>query len=175
MTGVRTDGFTGLVEFAPSFRPRPEIRHVLFDFDGTLSLVREGWPQVMVPLFAEILPPLCLARRSRTVVASRSEDIMGLNGKQTIYQMIRLAERVKERGGQPQDPLDYKREYLRRLNLRIAERVEGLRTGRVEPDHWLVLGSRRLLDLLRARGMMLYLASGTDEELRQTRGRPAEG
>ena len=25
-------------------------RHVLFDFDGTLSLIREGWPDVMVPI-----------------------------------------------------------------------------------------------------------------------------
>ena len=24
-------------------------RHALFDFDGTLSLIREGWPDVMVP------------------------------------------------------------------------------------------------------------------------------
>ena len=27
------------------------------------------------------------------------DDIMRLNGKQTIYQMIQLAERVRERGG----------------------------------------------------------------------------
>ena len=26
------------------FEPRPNIQHVVFDFDGTLSLVREGWP-----------------------------------------------------------------------------------------------------------------------------------
>ena len=48
--------FTGLVEFAPAFQPRPEISHVVFDFDGTLSLVRQGWPDVMVPMFAEMLP-----------------------------------------------------------------------------------------------------------------------
>ncbi|MGB1672765.1 MAG: hypothetical protein ACPHRA_06040 [Limisphaerales bacterium] len=38
--------FTGFVEFAPSFQQREKIQHVLFDFDGTLSLVREGWPHV---------------------------------------------------------------------------------------------------------------------------------
>ena len=31
------------------------LRHVLFDFDGTLSLIREGWPEVMVPLMVEVL------------------------------------------------------------------------------------------------------------------------
>jgi len=33
--------FTGHVEFAPGFAPRPDISHVLFDFDGTLSLIRD--------------------------------------------------------------------------------------------------------------------------------------
>ncbi|MGV3771683.1 MAG: HAD family hydrolase, partial [Verrucomicrobiales bacterium] len=48
--------FKGLVEFAPSFQPRPQISHVIFDFDGTLSLVREGWPEVMMGMFTEMLP-----------------------------------------------------------------------------------------------------------------------
>ena len=48
--------FSGLVEFSPGLRPRPEIGYVLFDFDGTLSLIRQGWPEVMVPMFVEMLP-----------------------------------------------------------------------------------------------------------------------
>ena len=44
------------VEFADQFEMRPEIEHVLFDFDGTLSLIRQGWPEVMVPMFVEALP-----------------------------------------------------------------------------------------------------------------------
>ena len=27
-----------------------------FDFDGTLSLIREGWPVVMLGMFQEMLP-----------------------------------------------------------------------------------------------------------------------
>jgi phosphoglycolate phosphatase-like HAD superfamily hydrolase len=57
----------------------------------------------------------------------------------------------------------YKHEYLRRLDLRISDRIEGLRSGRIQPDDLLVYGSRRLLELLTARGLSLYLASGTDE------------
>src|SRR5262245_39152290 len=123
-------GFHGRVEFAPDFRLPTGLSHVLFDFDGTISLVRQGWPEVMVPLFAEILPPMpgeTPDERARLAF----EDIMKLNGKQTIYQMIQLAERVKERGGVPRDPLDYKREYLRRLDQKIAMRLEGLRSGRI--------------------------------------------
>ena len=50
---------------------------------------------------------------------------MRLNGKQTIYQMIQLAERIKERGGTPREPLWYKHEYLRRLEERIKDRGRG--------------------------------------------------
>ncbi len=154
--------FSGLVEFSASFRARPGIRHVLFDFDGTLSLIREGWPQVMVPMFTEVLPPLAgETGEQRRQLAF--EDIMRLNGKQTIYQMIQLADRIRERGGNPQEPLEYKHEYLRRLNLRIAERLEGLTAGRTRIDDHLVLGTRDLLERLTARGLTLYLASGTDE------------
>src|ERR671930_2109115 len=118
--------FTGLVEFAPSFAPRRGISHVLLDFDGTLSLIREGWPEVMVPMFVEMLPPL----PGETVEQRRQlcyDDIMRLNGKQTIYQMIQLAERIRERGGEPKEPLWYKQEYLRRLDQRIASRLESIR------------------------------------------------
>ena len=155
-------GFEGLVEFAPSFAPRPEISHVLFDFDGTLSLIRQGWPEVMVPMFVELLP----ARPGESPDDLRQlafEDIMRLNGKQTIYQMIQLAERIRERGGAPREPLWYKHEYLRRLDERIRHRTESLARGRVKPDEYLVLGSRALLDSLRERGLPIYLASGTDE------------
>ena len=35
--------------------PRGRFRSVLFDFDGTLSLIREGWPQVMIPMMVDVL------------------------------------------------------------------------------------------------------------------------
>jgi phosphoglycolate phosphatase-like HAD superfamily hydrolase len=154
--------FTGLVEFGPGFAPRSGLSHVLFDFDGTLSLIREGWPEVMVPMFAEVLPPLPgESEEQRQAIAL--EDIMRLNGKQTIYQMIQLAARIRERGGEPLEPLAYKHEYLRRLDARIGARTEGLRSGALRADDLLVFGARALLEKLVARGLTLYLASGTDE------------
>lgn len=159
---MSTPNFSGQVILYPSFAPRPEITHVLFDFDGTLSIIRQGWPEIMVPMFTEVLPAL----PGETEQDRRSlayDDIMRLNGKQTIYQMMQLADRIRERGGEPQEPLWYKHEYLRRLNLKIAERVEGLSSGRIQQDDLTVFGSRALLDNLKARGLSLYLASGTDE------------
>jgi phosphoglycolate phosphatase-like HAD superfamily hydrolase len=154
--------FTGMVELGPSFAPRPRLSHVLFDFDGTLSLIRQGWPEVMIPLFAEVLPHLPGESESdvRRLVL---DDIMRLNGKQTIYQMMQLAERIRERGGEPREPLWYKHEYLRRLDERIGDRVQGLAAGQLRPDELLVHGARPLLEHLQRRGLHLYLASGTDE------------
>ncbi len=154
--------FAGQVILRPTFAPRPGISHVLFDFDGTLSLIRQGWPEVMVPMFTEVLPALpgeTLADRSRLAF----EDIMRLNGKQTIYQMMQLAERIQERGGEAKEPLWYKHEYLRRLELRIKDRVDGLRQGTIKADDLFVHGARRLLENLKERGLPVYLASGTDE------------
>lgn len=160
--GKASISFSGLVEFSSHFTPRKEISHVLFDFDGTLSLIRQGWPEVMVPMFAEFLPPVPgESEESRRQLCY--EDIMRLNGKQTIYQMIQLAERIRERGGVPLEPLWYKQEYLRRLDQRIKHRLEGLRTGKLSPESLLVHGSRRMLELIRQRGLPMYLASGTDE------------
>lgn len=157
-----TSGFTGYIEFTSGFTPRSDITHVLFDFDGTLSLIREGWPDVMVPMFAEHLPALPGESESQRRQLCL-DDIMRLNGKQTIYQMIQLAKRIQERGGAPKEPLWYKHEYLRRLDERIASRKEGIRTGKLKPDALLLHGSRQLLEALQRRGLTLYLASGTDE------------
>jgi phosphoglycolate phosphatase-like HAD superfamily hydrolase len=157
------DSFRGLIEFVPAFAPRSQISHVLFDFDGTLSLIREGWPEVMTPMFVEMLPALP-GETEETRRRLCWEDIMRLNGKQTIYQMMQLAERVEERGGTPREPLWYKHEYLRRLEVRIGRRLADLRHGRVQPDDLLVHGARSLLELLEKRGLPLYLASGTDEK-----------
>ena len=154
--------FHGVVEFSPGFAPRPQISHVLFDFDGTLSLIREGWPDVMVPMFVELLPPLpgeSAEERRRLCF----DDIMRLNGKQTIYQMMQLAGRIRERGGQPLEPLAYKHEYLRRLDERIRARAEGIRNGALRREDFLVHAARPLLENLQRRGLALYLASGTDE------------
>jgi len=114
-------------------------------------------------MFVEMLPP----KPGETEESIRQllyDDIMRLNGKQTIYQMIQLAERIRERGGQPKDPVWYKHEYLLRLDQRIRSRIEGIRNGSRQRDDFLVYGSRALLDKIQSMNLPMYLASGTDEQ-----------
>ena len=138
-------------------------RDVLFDFDGTLSLIREGWPEIMIAMMVEFLLQTPDHESEQDLRRTVSEYVMRLTGKQTIYQMIQLAEEVAKRNGAPLDPLEYKREYNRRLMRRISDRRESLRTGSAPAEEMLVPGTLELLESLVARGMRIYLASGTDE------------
>ncbi len=79
-------------------------RFALFDFDGTLSLVREGWPDVMIPMMVEELAATGTSETREQLATLARNFVMELNGKQTIYQMIRLAEEIKSRGGTPRTP-----------------------------------------------------------------------
>ena len=141
---------------------RGQVRFAVFDFDGTLSLIRTGWQDVMIPMMVDILRATPRAEDDATLGRVVREYVDTLTGKQTIYQMIRLAEEVAKRGGQPMEPLAYKYQYLDRLWDKVSWRVEGLESGAIDPDDLLVPGSRALLENLRARGVTCYLASGTD-------------
>lgn len=135
----------------------------LFDFDGTLSLVRQGWMDVMTPMMVEVLRATGTGETPQQLHHMTREFVMELTGKQTVYQMIRLADEVRKRGGQPKDPLEYKQIYHDRLMERIAGRREALRSGDAAPQEMLVPYSMELLEELRRRDVALYVASGTDK------------
>jgi phosphoglycolate phosphatase-like HAD superfamily hydrolase len=140
-----------------------KARVALFDFDGTLSTIRSGWVDVMVPMMVEVLLELKTGE-TETELTEIVRDFVGrLTGKDTIYQMIELAEQVASRGGAPLDPLEYKRRYLDMLWKLIGDRVQALRMGEVSPERYLVPGARALLESLKQRGLKMYLASGTDD------------
>ena len=138
--------------------------HVLFDFDGTLSLIREGWPEVMVPMMIEVLEGTGTNEPPDALYKLVYDFVMELTGKQTIYQMIRLADEVTKRGGIPKPPAEYKQMYHDRLMERISSRRADLQSGRIPPEDMVVPGSIDLLRALHAKGLNLYLASGTDEQ-----------
>lgn len=143
-------------------KPNTKIQSALFDFDGTLSLIREGWQDVMIPYFIEVLKQTPKAEDEATIKAVVRDFVDTLTGKQTIFQCMRLNDEVIARHGQAKDPMDYKNEYLRRLRERIHDRHEDLKSG-CDPDKYTVKGVRSFLQSLKDQGIKLYLASGTDE------------
>lgn len=154
-------GIPGAELIDPVDTPLP-LAHALFDFDGTLSLLREGWQQIMEPMMIEYLletepnaDPMALGQLVHTYVGEST-------GQQTIFQMIWLAEQITARGGTAMEALDYKQEYLVRLDAHTKSRIDALTAGRQPPAAFLMPGSVECLEHLNASGLICYVASGTD-------------
>jgi len=148
-----------------------QARIVLFDFDGTLSLIRTGWVDVMAPMMVEILVDLKTGESEPELFTLVEDFVARLTGEQTIYQMIELAHQVELRGGKALDPVTYKRLYNERLMAKIECRREELRQGKVPPEKYVVPGARALLENFRERGFKMYCASGTDQVYTQEEAR----
>ena len=153
----------GIEVYNPDFIPG-RIRYAVLDFDGTLSLLRAGWQEVMMAQ--------CVGELEQTPTGETREQlqqichsfITRLTGRQTIYQMLRLEAEIRKRGGTPRPALAYKQEYLDLLHHKIRSRIDRLRNGQDPPERYLVRGSTALLEGLVRRGVTCYLASGTDRE-----------
>ena len=148
-------------EFITADLRRPDISHVIFDFDGTLSWLRNGWPEVMVQLFSEYLP--AELRDSPVVRGQMRREILALNGKPSIHQMRRFHERAREFyvvAPQPDALLEL---YLQRLDATLQQRIGKLQRGAVLPGQFVIAGAFQALDQLRARGLKLIILSGTAE------------
>lgn len=152
------------IEVVRTHKPSQRPAHALFDFDGTLSLVREGWAAIMIPMLVKHLLPFARSDETPESITALVRDfVTRLTGKQTTYQMLQLAEEIKLRGGIPRDPLEYKAEYHDLLMEHIAARRRGLADGSIPREELLVSGSLDILAGLRERGVAIYIASGTDE------------
>ncbi len=154
---------TWLEILAPEILPGlARVRCVLFDFDGTISVLREGWEGVMVPLMVEMIcgdrPPTPEIEAEVREYVDRSTGIL------TIEQMAWLVEAVRRYGlaGEPKTAVEYKALYLERLLVRVEKRLGALRQGTVKAEEMMVAGAADFVRALHERGLQLFLASGTD-------------
>lgn len=150
------------IEIVRTVAAHGAYRVAVFDFDGTLSLLRRNWQEVMIPMMVEVLQQTGTAETHDELRQCVEQFVTRLTGHQTIVQMIRLAEEVRRRGGTPEDPLQYKRRYHERLWKIVEPRIRAVREGSIPADEMLVPGSIELLEALRNKGLALYLTSGTD-------------
>jgi phosphoglycolate phosphatase-like HAD superfamily hydrolase len=143
---------------------RPELKAVLFDFDGTISTLRRGWEGIMEPLMIEMISgPVPVDEKLLKEVREYIDQSTGI---QTIFQMQWLCEAVKRFGrnpSAPEDPWWYKREYNRRLMEPVRQRMDSIRRGERQPGDFLIKGSLEFLEALKSRGVEIYVASGTDD------------
>jgi phosphoglycolate phosphatase-like HAD superfamily hydrolase len=141
-----------------------EVRYALFDFDGTISVIRHGWEKIMIAVMLESIcedqPP------PPEIIADVTHYVDSSTGILTILQMKWLAEAV-QRYGFAKTPLSasaYKRIYLDRLLQPVYERLASLDESQASRSAWMVAGAGDFLKQLHQRGIKLFLASGTDQE-----------
>jgi rfaE bifunctional protein kinase chain/domain len=147
------------------------VRHAIFDNDGTISTLREGWERIMEPVMIEsILGPNWKAADERLYRRVRErvlEYIDKTTGVQTLVQMNGLVEMVREFAVVPRaevlDAHGYKAHYNGQLLALVKGRLEKLRRGELSVDDYTLKGAMPLLSALHAAGVKLHLASGTDE------------
>jgi Predicted phosphatases len=151
--------FSGLVEFSPSFSARPQISHIVFDFDGTVAWLKHGWPNIM----ANLLVPYFLNQTNETLCRLRAE-ILALNGKPPIFQIRRCLDLAREPGKNLPEPEQLLKEYAVKLGEAVKDRTAEIRRGEVSPESFLVHGTITLLNQLRDRDLTLIILSGTEQE-----------
>jgi phosphoglycolate phosphatase-like HAD superfamily hydrolase len=155
--------FPWLEVLNPQARPG-RVRFAMFDYDGTLSVTRRGWEGIMIPLMIE-----CIGGGQpvpQAVQAEVADFVDRSTGILTIKQMQWLVEAVRRYGwaGEPRSALEYKRLYNERLLGPVRARMQTLDGSQAERDRLLIVGAREFLSALVARGVTLFLASGTDHE-----------
>lgn len=154
------------IEIIDSDAPRGHFRHGLFDSDGTVSLLREGWETIMGPVMVKAI----CGDHSPTpeIEKAVAEYIDRSTGIQTIYQMEHLVEMVREFGLVPQDQMldawGYKGIYNEQLMVPVRERLGQLQRGEKTVEDFTLRGSIKFLQMLYDRGVTLYCFSGTDQE-----------
>jgi phosphoglycolate phosphatase-like HAD superfamily hydrolase len=138
------------------------ITHAVFDFDGTLSWLRHGWPEMMLETFGPYLPDgqsLADDALQRRLLGK----ILALNGKPTIQQMAMFQEYAHSFGAVTPEPESLRQAFQATLDAHIKSRAAEIQTGSLPPDAYVVAGARPFLEFLVSRGVRLYVLSSTIE------------
>jgi phosphoglycolate phosphatase-like HAD superfamily hydrolase len=153
------------IEIVRPYRPVKKPMHVVFDFDGTLHLIRAGWIDVLTPMFVEELTATGTTESVGELTTLVRQFIVELAGKPTICQMLRLAEEVRRRGGCLRDPRELEKAFNEQLAAISERRRTAVRSGELPIDAVLVSGTIEFLEELQCRSATLHIISGTQWDI----------
>lgn len=149
---------------------RPAIKYAVFDHDGTISVLREGWEEIMEMCMIDAITggKTYDSELTSKIRQDCRKFIVRSTGIQTISQMVMLVDIIKKWNLVPKmemlTPQQYKDIYNKTLLTFIAKRVENVKKGLLTPEDVTVKGSIEFLKILAENGVKIYLASGTDQE-----------
>ncbi|HVP18839.1 MAG TPA: PfkB family carbohydrate kinase [Spirochaetia bacterium] len=167
------------IEIVSGLRSGRAVKTVIFDFDGTVSTLREGWEEIMQPVMIRSILGDGWVDAPADIYQDVKERVRGYidatTGVQTLVQMQGLAAMVKELGlvpaSQVKDAWGYKEDYDRELQAKVDARIARIQAGELSCEDYMIKGAREVLEALEHAGVRLFLASGTDEDdvLREAR------
>ena len=138
----------------------------LFDFDGTLSDERVGWPNLMVATNSAFFMSYTENKLShKEAEKSVIEDIEKTIGIPTYMQMKRLVAMIEKSGhnGANLDPKLFKDVYNNSLVSMVESRRQQIKSGEISMEDLRIKGSVELLEeLSKMLTDGIYLATGSD-------------
>jgi rfaE bifunctional protein kinase chain/domain len=151
--------------------PSLNIRYAIFDHDGTISTLRQGWEQIMEPMMLRSIFGGDYSSLDSAVVQRVTNQVKAFidktTGIQTIAQMQGLIDLVREFGYVPEeqilDAAGYKHIFNVELKALVNKRLDKLASGQLDIDDFTIKGAVPFLRSLARAGVKLYLASGTDD------------
>ena len=158
------------IEIINKWKDGHRIRHAIFDHDGTVSTLREGWESIMAPMMIRAVlgekynvSDKQLFNRVETQV---NDLIDKTTGVQTLLQMKKLSGLVRDFGFVPgKDILDehgYKAIYNDAILKHVNLRRKKIAAGELDREDFVIKNVIHFLEALKGAGIKLYLASGTD-------------
>ena len=158
------------IEIIHTWEKKPLIRHAIFDHDGTISTLREGWEQIMAPMMIKAILGDRFMEADEALyqkVYTRVHDFIDrTTGIQTLVQMKFLLDLIREFGCVPPDKMldqfGYKQVYNEELLKMVQERERKLQRGELSIEDLTIKNAIVFLQKLHDAGIQLYLASGTD-------------
>lgn len=148
--------------------PIPKV--AIFDHDGTISVLRQGWEKVMRnSLMEEISSYTAKSQDNYDDALSKIEDLIDrTTGIQTIIQMYKYVDLIRSEKWLQEDkiktPQQYKDIYLGNLKKTMIYKLKAIEKGILDTSDMTLKGAVDFLRKLKASGTVLYLASGTDRD-----------
>ncbi|MDG2213529.1 MAG: HAD family hydrolase [Verrucomicrobiota bacterium] len=150
------------IQFLPSFVPQPQATHVIFDFDGTLSWIRHGWPEIMQQVMSPRFP-LKDGETKKDIREYLFEQMYRFNGQPTPLFMAEMAREIQSRSNEA-DPDEMFQSFLAVLNKGAHERHENIRSKKCPPDDYIVFGGRAFIETLIEAGLKVIILSGNPND-----------
>ena len=160
------------IEVVNPWKEKLQIRHAIFDHDGTISTLREGWEKIMSPMMIRAVLGDKYMEADEALygkVHTRIQDFIDMTtGIQTLAQMKYLLDLIVEFGCVPRekmlDEAGYKQIYNQALLKMVGERAKKYDQGELSLEDLTIKNAVSFLRKLNNAGIQLYLASGTDIE-----------